>query len=171
MVHYAGYCPRFHPSDFEVRSRDGIAEDWPLRYQDLKAHYERLELELPVAGDYWPWGDPHRYPHTPHPILPFDEAIASATEQMFQSFKMDGDNGTSPLPFVIDPLIDGATGAQSKGTFYIQDKVLALATTKYTRFQVQPFTATALNSKPLVLIGTLVIKPTGLFGERVVERM
>ena len=21
-----------------------------------------------MAGDYWPWGDPHRYPHTPHPI-------------------------------------------------------------------------------------------------------
>ena len=30
MVHYAGYCPRFHPSDFEVRSRDGVGEDWPI---------------------------------------------------------------------------------------------------------------------------------------------
>jgi outer membrane protein OmpA-like peptidoglycan-associated protein len=94
-------------------------------------------------------------PHTPHPIVPFNDAIASATEQMFQSFKMDGDNGTAPLPFVIDPLIDGATGAQSKATAYIQEKVLALASQKYTRFQVQPFTGTALNSKPLVLIGTL----------------
>jgi choline dehydrogenase-like flavoprotein len=68
MVHYAGYCPRFHPSDFEVRTRDGVGEDWPISYQDLKPHYERLELELPVAGDSWPWGDPHRYPHGPHPI-------------------------------------------------------------------------------------------------------
>jgi choline dehydrogenase-like flavoprotein len=68
MVHYAGYCPRFHPSDFEVRSQDGVGEDWPIRYEDLKRHYERLELELPVAGDYWPWGDPHRYPHTAHPV-------------------------------------------------------------------------------------------------------
>ena len=68
MVHYAGYCPRFHPSDFEVRTRDGVAADWPISYRDLKPHYERLELELPVAGDYWPWGDPHRYPHTAHPI-------------------------------------------------------------------------------------------------------
>jgi choline dehydrogenase-like flavoprotein len=68
MVHYAGYCPRFHPSDFEVRTRDGVGEDWPISYADLKPHYERLELELPVAGDYWPWGDPHRYPHTAHPI-------------------------------------------------------------------------------------------------------
>jgi choline dehydrogenase-like flavoprotein len=68
MVHYAGYCPRFHPSDFEVRTRDGVGEDWPISYQDLKPHYERLELELPVAGEYWPWGDPHGYPHTAHPI-------------------------------------------------------------------------------------------------------
>jgi choline dehydrogenase-like flavoprotein len=68
MVHYAGYCPRFHPSDFEVRSRDGVGEDWPIAYRDIKRHYERLELELPVAGEYWPWGDPHGYPHSPHPI-------------------------------------------------------------------------------------------------------
>jgi choline dehydrogenase-like flavoprotein len=68
MVHYAGYCPRFHPSDFEVRTRDGVGADWPISYQDIKRHYERLELELPVAGESWPWGDPHRYPHTAHPI-------------------------------------------------------------------------------------------------------
>ncbi|MBV9466592.1 MAG: GMC family oxidoreductase [Solirubrobacterales bacterium] len=68
MVHYAGYCPRFHPSDFEVRTRDGVGEDWPISYPELKRHYELLELELPVAGERWPWGDPHRYPHTAHPI-------------------------------------------------------------------------------------------------------
>jgi choline dehydrogenase-like flavoprotein len=68
MNHYAGYCPRFHPSDFEVRTRDGVGQDWPISYWDLKAHYERVELELPVAGDFWPWGDPHRYPHTAHPV-------------------------------------------------------------------------------------------------------
>ncbi len=68
MIHYAGYAPRFHPSDFEVRSRDGVGEDWPISYRDLKPHYERLELELPVAGEHWPWGDPHRYPHSAHPV-------------------------------------------------------------------------------------------------------
>jgi choline dehydrogenase-like flavoprotein len=68
MIHYAGYCPRFHPSDFEVRTRDGVGEDWPIAYADLRPHYERLELELPVAGQHWPWGDPHGYPHSPHPV-------------------------------------------------------------------------------------------------------
>jgi choline dehydrogenase-like flavoprotein len=68
MTHFAGYVPRFHPSDFEVRTRDGVAADWPISYWDLKESFERIELELPVAGQDWPWGHPHSYPHAPHPI-------------------------------------------------------------------------------------------------------
>lgn len=68
MVHYAGYCPRFHPSDLETYTRDGVGADWPIDYEDLRPHYEMLERELPVAGQNWPWGHPHRYPFSPHPI-------------------------------------------------------------------------------------------------------
>jgi len=68
MTHFAGYVPRFHPSDFEVRSRDGVAVDWPISYDDLKPYFARVERELPVAGQYWPWGDPHGYPHGAHPV-------------------------------------------------------------------------------------------------------
>jgi choline dehydrogenase-like flavoprotein len=68
MVHYAGYTPRFHPSDFETLSRDGVGADWPISYAELKPHYEELERELPVAGQDWPWGDPHSYPFSPHPV-------------------------------------------------------------------------------------------------------
>ena len=42
--------------------------DWPISYCDLKPSFERVERELPVAGQDWPWGDPHTYPHSPHPI-------------------------------------------------------------------------------------------------------
>src|SRR3954447_22523599 len=68
MTHFAGYVPRLHPSDFELRTRDGVAVDWPISYADLKDSFERVERELPVAGEYWPWGDPHGYPHAPHPV-------------------------------------------------------------------------------------------------------
>ncbi|HEY4281102.1 MAG TPA: GMC family oxidoreductase [Conexibacter sp.] len=68
MNHFAGYAPRFHPSDFEVFTRDGVGADWPISYADLQPHYDRLERELPVAGEAWPWGDPHGYPHGPHPV-------------------------------------------------------------------------------------------------------
>ena len=68
MVHYAGYTPRFHPSDFETLTKDGVGADWPISYGELKPHYEELERELPVAGQNWPWGDPHSYPFSPHPV-------------------------------------------------------------------------------------------------------
>jgi choline dehydrogenase-like flavoprotein len=68
MVHYAGYTPRFHPSDFSTWTDDGVGADWPISYSDLKPYYEAIEQELPVAGERWPWGDPHPYPHRPHPV-------------------------------------------------------------------------------------------------------
>jgi choline dehydrogenase-like flavoprotein len=67
-VHFAGYTPRFHPSDFRTYSLDGVGADWPLSYEELRPYYEQIEAELPVAGQPWPWGDPHRYPHSPHPV-------------------------------------------------------------------------------------------------------
>ncbi len=68
MVHYAGYTPRFHPSDFRTHSTDGVGVDWPIAYEDVRTYYEQIEAELPVAGQDWPWGDPHSYPHRPHPV-------------------------------------------------------------------------------------------------------
>ncbi len=68
MVHYAGYTPRLHPSDFMTHSLDGVGADWPLSYAQLRDYYAAIEEELPVAGEAWPWGDPHRYPQRPHPV-------------------------------------------------------------------------------------------------------
>lgn len=68
MIHYAGYTPRFHPSDFRTRTNDGVGADWPIDYVDLKHYYEQIEGELPVSGEKWPWGDPHSYPYSPHPV-------------------------------------------------------------------------------------------------------
>ncbi|HMC71370.1 MAG TPA: GMC family oxidoreductase, partial [Mycobacteriales bacterium] len=68
MVHYAGYTPRLHPSDFATLTNDGVGADWPISYADVRGYYEAIEAELPVAGEDWPWGDPHRYPQSPHPM-------------------------------------------------------------------------------------------------------
>lgn len=68
-VHWAGFTPRFHPSDFRVYSEDGVGADWPISYDDLKPYYRMMEREIPVAGPArYPWGDPHGYPYGPHPI-------------------------------------------------------------------------------------------------------
>jgi choline dehydrogenase-like flavoprotein len=81
MVHFAGYAPRFHPSDFQTFTRDGVGADWPIGYPDLHEHYERVEAELPVSGQDWPWGVPHRYPYAAHPVSAGAErAMAGARE-------------------------------------------------------------------------------------------
>jgi choline dehydrogenase-like flavoprotein len=68
MIHFAGYVPRFHPSDFHTLSADGVGADWPIDYAALEPYYVEMEHELPVAGQHWPWGVPHRYPQSPHPM-------------------------------------------------------------------------------------------------------
>lgn len=68
-VHWAAFAPRFHPSDFEVYTRDGVGADWPISYWDLLPYYAQLEREMPVAGPaYYPWGHPHGYTYGPHPM-------------------------------------------------------------------------------------------------------
>jgi choline dehydrogenase-like flavoprotein len=68
-VHWAGFTPRFHPSDFNEYSQDGVGVDWPFQYDVIKPYYELLEREIPVAGPaYFPWGHPHGYSYGPHPL-------------------------------------------------------------------------------------------------------
>lgn len=68
-VHWAAFTPRFHPSDFEVYTRDGVGADWPITYEEIEPYYELLEQEIPVAGPAWyPWGKPHGHPYAPHPM-------------------------------------------------------------------------------------------------------
>lgn len=68
-VHWAAFTPRFHPSDFEVYTRDGVGADWPITYDEIEPYYELLEQEIPVAGPAWyPWGKPHGHPYAPHPM-------------------------------------------------------------------------------------------------------
>ncbi len=81
----------------------------------------------------------------------FEDAITIAADR---SFMMPGDSGGGPLPFIIDPLIDGSTGAQSKATQYIQNRVIAIARAQHPRFQVHPFSPAELDRRPIVLIGT-----------------
>jgi choline dehydrogenase-like flavoprotein len=49
-VLYAGHFPRFHPSDFHVKSLDGVADDWPVDYATLAPHYAENDRMMGVAG-------------------------------------------------------------------------------------------------------------------------
>lgn len=59
--------PRFVPSDFRVRSLYGIADDWPLTYEDLAPYYD---LASEVVGTSGLNGDPALPPSVMHPMPP-----------------------------------------------------------------------------------------------------
>ncbi len=48
--HWTGFASRFRPNDFQMKTLFGVGEDWPVRYEDLLAHYEYVEDQWGVAG-------------------------------------------------------------------------------------------------------------------------
>lgn len=63
---YAAHFPRFHPSDFRVRTLDGVADDWPVDYQRLAPFYDVNARMMGVSGLA---GDP-MYPPKEVPLPP-----------------------------------------------------------------------------------------------------
>ena len=49
-VVYAAQWQRNMPSDFRVKSLDGIADDWPLTYEELEPYYVRVERDFGISG-------------------------------------------------------------------------------------------------------------------------
>ena len=64
---WLGVTPRFHESDFQTYTRDGVGADWPIRYQDLAPYYGRVERDFGVAGIN---GNPFEPPREPYPMPP-----------------------------------------------------------------------------------------------------
>ncbi|PWA11842.1 GMC family oxidoreductase [Pueribacillus theae] len=63
---YAAQWHRFRPSDFRVKSLDGVADDWPFSYEDLEPYYRQMDLEIGVSG----LGGNPAYPEGNNPPLP-----------------------------------------------------------------------------------------------------
>ena len=89
----------------------------------------------------------------PPPIpAPFDDALLRAANDLFSKAAVPPGDGKIEL--VIDPLIDGISGAQSTATRLMQERIVALVRKSYPRFEVRPFSTEALLRAPVVLIGT-----------------
>lgn len=73
---YAADWSRMRPSDFRVRTLDGVADDWPLDYGTLEPYYRQTDVELNVAGL---GGDPSLPPGPPPPRPPLPIGDAPAT--------------------------------------------------------------------------------------------
>lgn len=99
-VHYTMMSLRLHPSDFKVRSLYGIAEDWPIDYEDLEPYYTEIEQNLPVSGpnDY-PWVKRSKpYPMEPKPFSCVDNKFIEGAEKL--GIKV----APCPLALITEPL-------------------------------------------------------------------
>jgi hypothetical protein len=63
---YNAQWPRMRPDDFRVASLDGVADDWPLTYDDLRPFYEETEKQFGVSC----LGGNPAYPDGAEPPMP-----------------------------------------------------------------------------------------------------
>ena len=78
---YAAHWCRQAPSDFQVKTLDGIGDDWPFTYEELLPYYEQVELDIGVSGL---GGDPAYPPSAPppNPAHPINKMGRKAAEGM-----------------------------------------------------------------------------------------
>jgi choline dehydrogenase-like flavoprotein len=83
-VFYGAEWPRLLPSDFRVRSLDGVADDWPISYEDLRPYHDEVDRFIGVAGvdgdTAYPAG--LSYPLPPHPIGKAGRRAAEAANKL-----------------------------------------------------------------------------------------
>ena len=99
-IHWGAHFPRFHPSDFRVRTLDGVADDWPLTYQELEPYYDLNDRMMGVSGLN---GDPASPPRPPRPMPPlalgvFGETIIKGFDKMGWHWWVS-DNAITSVPY------------------------------------------------------------------------
>jgi choline dehydrogenase-like flavoprotein len=50
--HWGRISLRFGPDDFKGKSKDGLGEDWPISYDDIKPYYDRVDDLIGVFGSH-----------------------------------------------------------------------------------------------------------------------
>jgi len=78
---FSGHFPRFHPSDFHTKSKDGVGEDWPFGYSELEPFYNLNDEMMGVSGLE---GDP-AYPSISNLLPPIPLGISG--EKIANGFK------------------------------------------------------------------------------------
>ena len=96
-LHHYGVWLRMHENDFSVKTNYNKSLDWPLSYEDLRPHYDRVQDEVGLSGDadaekWRPPGSP--YPMPPIPVFQQGQVIKKG----FDKRGLD----LSPIPLAIN---------------------------------------------------------------------
>lgn len=73
-LHYSGEAHRLHPAAMQMRSRFGVAADWPVSYAELEPYYLQAEQLIGVAG---PGQQGERWRSKPFPLPAHAPSYAS----------------------------------------------------------------------------------------------
>ena len=83
-IHWSAHFPRLHPSDFKVKTLDGVAENWPVSYEQLEPFYDLNDRMMGVAGlvgdTAYPAKSPRQNP--PIPLGMLGETIVSGFDRL-----------------------------------------------------------------------------------------
>ncbi|MGW1679170.1 GMC family oxidoreductase [Saccharopolyspora sp. NPDC002376] len=81
---FSGHWVRALPSDFRVRTLDGVADDWPFTYEDLRPFYDEVTHHIGASGlDGDPaYPDAHTFPLPPLPIGKYGRAAAKGMDKL-----------------------------------------------------------------------------------------
>jgi len=69
-LHWGGVTNRFSEEDLTLKSRYGLAVDWPLTWTDLERHYCEAERRLGVSGEPGPLPEDRRSEPYPMAAMP-----------------------------------------------------------------------------------------------------
>lgn len=74
-------CPRFLPSDFQLRSRFGVGRDWPFDYSALEQYYQEVEELMAMSGppSVEVYNKHYPYPQPPHRLC----SVGRELERLF----------------------------------------------------------------------------------------
>jgi choline dehydrogenase-like flavoprotein len=148
-IHWSAHFPRYHPSDFRVRSLDGVGDDWPLTYEELEPYFDQNDQMIGVAGLH---GDPSQPPRSPRqtppiPPGPLGEAMARGFDKLgwhwwpSDSAIITKDYGDRPACNNCGPCDIGCpTGARSSADVTYWPLALRLGVELRTRCRVREVT-------------------------------
>ena len=110
-----------------------------------------VSAQPPAAAAAQPTTATAAPPPPPPPVLSFDEAVSNAAHAVFTKAPPPSAN---TAVVVIDPLVDGMSGYQSKATQSIQEQITRIVKSDFPQYAVQSITPESLKQQPRVLVGT-----------------
>jgi outer membrane protein OmpA-like peptidoglycan-associated protein len=118
----------------------------------IACNFSAQPADAQSSGPAQPAAPAAAAPPPPPTPIPFNDALLKAANDLFSKANLSG--APDKVTLVIDPLIDGVSGAQSKATHLEEARIKDLVKSTYPRFQVARFSSEAVAKAPVVLVGT-----------------